>query len=65
MIWQGIPVLGYFMNWDLTHMVISLISRPTINHGSSLHYQLVGPGIESVKFKNLCVIAMAKDFYGI
>ena len=65
MIWQGIPELGNFMNWDLTHMVISLISRPTINHDSSLKYQLVGLGIECVKFKNLCIIAMAKDFYGI
>ena len=58
MIWQDIPVFGNFMNWDWTHVVISLMSRPTINHGSSLDYQLVGLGIDCVKFKNLCIIAM-------
>ena len=49
----------------MSQVVISLTSRPTINHGSSLDYQLVWLGIECVKFKNLCMIDMAKAFYGI
>ena len=46
----------------MSHVVSPLISRPTINHGSSLVYQLVGLWIECVKFKNVCVIAMAAAF---
>ena len=49
----------------MSQVMISLISRPTINHDSSVDYHLVGLGIECAKFKNLCIIAMAKAFNNV